>query len=52
MNFWYFYLKLITVTSVGVIIWFTIGGVKDLIFMIRKLKTMARNDKDDVFVGH
>ena len=50
MEFWYYYVIIQVIASVIVIIWFTIGGIKDVKIMLYKLKTMTRDAKDDGFV--
>ena len=47
MTFWYVFLLLNTAAAVAVIIWFTIGGVIDIKYMFRRLKTMTRDHTDD-----
>jgi solute:Na+ symporter, SSS family len=47
ITFWKYFVKINLVASIIVIIWFTIGGVKDFKDMLRRLKTMIRNHKDD-----
>ena len=39
------------VASCLVILWFAIGGTRDLKDMIRRLSTMVRDHKDDGFVA-
>lgn len=50
MKFWRIFLVIHVVLAVVVIFWFAIGGFKDLFAMIRRLKTMERDDTDDGFV--
>jgi solute:Na+ symporter, SSS family len=47
ITFWKYFVKINLVASIIVIIWFTIGGVKDFKDMLNRLKTMIRNHKDD-----
>lgn len=51
MNFWNIYLKIHLALATLTILWFTIGGFRDLKKMIRRLKTMARDHSDDGFVS-
>ena len=50
MNFWNIYLKIHLALAALTIVWFTIGGFRDLKKMIRRLQTMTRDDSDDGFV--
>jgi SSS family solute:Na+ symporter len=50
MQFWRIYLLIHVVLAVVVIFWFAIGGFKDLAAMVRRLRTMERDDRDDGFV--
>lgn len=47
MKFWYVYLIIYALISVVVIIWFSIGGVKDIKDMIARLKVRVRDEKDN-----
>ncbi|MFH1195124.1 MAG: sodium:solute symporter [bacterium] len=47
ISFWKYFVIINLVASIIVIIWFTIGGIKDFKDMLRRLKTMVRNHKDD-----
>jgi len=51
MKFWSIYLKIHLALTVIVIFWFIIGGAKDLKAMIRRLRTMKRDDTDDGFIN-
>ena len=46
-RFWrnYFYIQV--VFSVFVIIWFAVGGIRDIAQMLRRLRVMKRDDSDD-----
>jgi len=50
MRFWRIYLIIHVALSVIVIFWFTIGGLIDMTRMIKRLRTMIRDDSDDGFV--
>lgn len=52
MTFWKYFIYIYAFTSVIVVIWFTIGGVRDLKEMIQRLKSMVRNHQDDGSVKH
>lgn len=45
--FWNFYVKLHFVVAVITIVWYTLGGLRDLKYMFSKLNSMIRNDLDD-----
>ena len=47
IKFWEYYIYINLVASIIVIVWFTIGGVKDFKDMVFRLRTMVRDDKDD-----
>ena len=50
MAFWRVFIIINTVASVFIIVWFTIGGTKDLREMLKRLATATRNHQDDGFV--
>jgi len=50
MKFWYWYLGINIAMAIGVMVWFTIGGVRDVRALFRRLGTMQRDDQDDGFV--
>ena len=50
MTFWKVFIIINTVASVFIIIWFTIGGTRDLRDMLKRLSTAVRNHQDDGFV--
>ena len=50
MTFWRTFILINIVVSALVILWFAIGGTKDLKDMLRRLRTMVRDHKDDGFV--
>ncbi|HEX2983428.1 MAG TPA: hypothetical protein VHO28_07785 [Ignavibacteriales bacterium] len=47
MMFWKYFILVNLYVSIAVIIWFTIGGIRDFKDMIHRLKTMVRDYKDD-----
>jgi SSS family solute:Na+ symporter len=47
MKFWYWYLGINIALAIIVVFWFTIGGVRDVKALFRRLGTMERDDKDD-----
>ena len=47
MDFWYVFILLNVAASVIVTLWFTLGGVRDLKYMFRRLDTMTRDHGDD-----
>ncbi len=51
MRFWYIYLEVNIAIAIIVIIWFSIGGIRDVKALFSRLKTMQRDDKDDGFVN-
>jgi SSS family solute:Na+ symporter len=50
MEFWKIYLLIHIALAVVSIVWFTIGGLKDLKAMIHKLRTIKRDTSDDGFI--
>ena len=52
MKFWKTYLYVHVVVSILIIIWFTIGGFRDLKDMISRLKTEYRDHQDDGWVSN
>lgn len=52
MTFWKYFIYIYAATSVIVVIWFLIGGARDLKEMIHSLKSMVRNHQDDGRVTH
>jgi SSS family solute:Na+ symporter len=50
MTFWKFFVFINTGASVIILIWFAIGGTKDLREMLKRLDTNVRNHQDDGFV--
>jgi solute:Na+ symporter, SSS family len=50
MEFWRWFILINTAASVGIIIWFIIGGTRDLKDMLKRLATAVRNHQDDGFV--
>ena len=52
-TFWFFWLRLNVVIGIPVVIWFVIGGVRDLRHVFRRLASLERDDRDDGrVVGH
>ena len=47
MKFWYVYLTIFVVAAIFVVVWFTLGGLKDIKFMFNRLRTMERDENDD-----
>ncbi|MHB2149633.1 sodium:solute symporter family protein [Calditrichota bacterium LG25] len=47
ITFWKIYVYITIVVSIIVVVWFTIGGIKDYKNMIHILKTQIRDHKDD-----
>jgi SSS family solute:Na+ symporter len=50
MSFWRTFILINIVVSALVILWFAIGGTRDLKDMLHRLSTMTRDHKDDGFV--
>jgi SSS family solute:Na+ symporter len=50
LTFWRAFVIIYTAASVFIIIWYAIGGTKDLREMVRRLATATRNHQDDGFV--
>jgi len=50
MKFWKIYLIINLIVAVIVVVWFSIGGFHDIRKMLRDLKYMQRDDRDDGFV--
>ena len=50
MSFWRTFILINIGVSMFVILWFAVGGLRDLKDMLHRLKTMVRDDKDDGFV--
>jgi len=46
-KFWQVYVYIQLAISIAVVIWFTVGGVRDLRDMLRRLDVMDRDDFDD-----
>jgi SSS family solute:Na+ symporter len=49
-RFWQVYVYIQLFISVAIVVWFTIGGVRDLRDMLRRLDVMERDDTDDGLV--
>ncbi|MCP4550142.1 MAG: sodium:solute symporter [bacterium] len=47
VKYWRVFIWLQVAISIFVIIWFTLGGIKDIKLMFRRLDTMGRDEKDD-----
>ncbi len=50
MNFWQIYIEIQVVLAIISIVWFSIGGFRDIKVMIKRLMTMKRDESDDGFV--
>jgi SSS family solute:Na+ symporter len=50
IKFWYVYLWINAIIAVIVVIWFSIGGIRDLRSMFKSLSTMERDHQDSGFV--
>jgi solute:Na+ symporter, SSS family len=50
LDFWHVFILINTVVSVLIIIWFAIGGTRDLKDMLKRLATATRNHQDDGFI--
>jgi SSS family solute:Na+ symporter len=50
LGFWHAYIWIHVVAAIIVIVWFAIGGFRDLFRMLRQLNTMERDHSDDGFV--
>jgi SSS family solute:Na+ symporter len=50
MSFWKVFVLINTAVSVFIIIWFAIGGIKNLREMLKRLSSAVRNHQDDGFV--
>jgi hypothetical protein len=49
-RFWQVYVYIQLTISVAIVVWFTVGGVRDLRGMLRRLDVMERDDTDDGLV--
>ncbi len=47
MDFWKFFVVTNLIVSVVIVVWFTLGGFKDLKDMLNRLRTMVRDHSDD-----
>lgn len=52
MKFWYYFLWINAAAAAVVVVWFTVGGIRDLRYMFRTLSTMQRDHSDQGFVIH
>jgi len=50
MSFWNIYLLIQLGLALVVTVWFAIGGYKDIVTMIQRLRTEQRDDRDDGFI--
>jgi len=50
MQFWRIFLLIHITLAVISIVWFTIGGFKDLKAMLNRLRSASRDDSDDGFI--
>jgi SSS family solute:Na+ symporter len=47
MRFWRFYVEIQAVLALGVIVWFCVGGIRDMRAMFRRLQAAERDVQDD-----
>jgi SSS family solute:Na+ symporter len=52
LRFWHYYVWFNFFLVLGIIIWFSLGGLKDLKDLYRRLKTAIRDETDDGTVEH
>ena len=52
LRYWQVYVWVNVVLSVLIIVWFGLGGIRDIGRMVRSLRTMRRDDEDDGVVRH
>ena len=52
LTYWQIYIWVSVTLSVVVILWFTVGGFRDMGRMMRALATMKRDPSDDGMVRH
>jgi SSS family solute:Na+ symporter len=50
MAYWKYYVLIYLAASIVVVVWFTIGGVRDMRSMFRALGVMKRDDRDDGYI--
>ena len=46
-GFWYYMVWLAMSMGTIIVVWFAIGGIRDMVDMFRRLRTQARDDTDD-----
>jgi SSS family solute:Na+ symporter len=51
MSYWKFYVFIYLAASVIVVIWFTVGGAFDMKAMIRRLRSLKRDERDDGYIS-
>ncbi len=51
-NFWRIYFFIQVAFSIFVLLWFSIGGFRDIAMMLKRLRVMQRDEADDGMVGH
>lgn len=53
-NYWYIKIIFIPIILTAITtVWFTWGGIRDLVLLVKRLKILKRNEKDDgTVVGH
>jgi SSS family solute:Na+ symporter len=51
MQYWKYYVIIFVVVSAFVVVWFTVGGIKDMKSMFKQLSVMKRDDKDSGYLG-
>lgn len=52
MQFWTIYIGVNLVAVIGVVVWFTVGGIRDVRDMFRRLRALQRDPADDGTVMH
>ncbi len=51
-SFWRLYVYVELILAAFVVLWFTVGGLRDLKSMLGRLSSMERDDADDGVVRH
>ena len=51
-KFWHVYIWILFVLALITTIWFTCGGLRDMLYLFRSLKTQKRDYDDDGTVRH
>jgi hypothetical protein len=47
LRFWHYWTWFIYASSIAVTLWFIIGGLFDIVYMYRRLRTMKIDERDD-----